>query len=240
MAQIFNTLQIIPIQYTQSQIYAIQRMKINKLEILNYHGYNYDLDMNALIDFFKSIGENNHEDCVTYARLISDITQMVCTIKNRDSCWLSVRARIPDDEYHIPRFHCDGVFFPLNRDETEMQKFILTIKGPGTLVTEPNKEIIKEFYELFRKTLDTQLEIETRKKYVKILNKGLIYQLTNNQGAIITTFKSGDPLHSTIHSEPDITHHSRLFISIVPGTNEQITDLKNRYLSNKKDYKKNI
>ena len=54
-----------------------------------------------------------------------------------------------------------------------------------------------------------------------------ILQLTNNQGAFMKTHEFvngiGNMIDTTIHSEPNITQ-PRLFISIVPGSADQINE----------------
>ena len=76
---------------------------------------------------------------------------------------------------------------------------------------------------------DQKLVIESKEKKVKLLNKSEKFQLTNNEGAIIIAHNNlkDDIMYRTIHSEPNITE-PRLFISILPGNIDEITELGTR------------
>lgn len=225
--RIFQDIQIVPIEYTIPQIYAIQRLNITKDDNFNYCGFGYDLDMERMIGWFDSIGTNSREDCGIYCRLISDIVQMACSQASCDSCWLTIRAKLPSDEFKVPRFHRDGMFYRLGSNQVQ-RKFLLTIKGPGTLVSEPNKETTDKFFDLLYDPVD-EFDIEKRKQLVEILGPDGPVQLTNNQGAwIITHQNNANRDRATIHSEPHITQ-PRLFLSILPGTNDEIESIRPRF-----------
>jgi hypothetical protein len=226
--QIFQDIQIVRIEYTIPQIYAIQRLNITRDDNFNYCGFDYDLDMERMIEWFDLIGSSSRDDSVIYSRLVVDIVQMACKQAGFDSCWLTIRSRLPTTEYKIPRFHRDGQFYKLGPNQIQ-RKFLLTIKGPGTLVSEPDKETIDEFFDVFYANQEKQIELDVREKLAQVLGPENIIQLTNNQGAWIITHQSNTKSdRATIHSEPDITH-PRLFLSILPGTNKQIESIRSRF-----------
>jgi len=225
-----SNIQIVPIEYSQYEIYAIHRLDIKETKTFEYFGYNNKLELefdqyDQLVDYFKSLGTNIDQDCITYSRLIFRLINLVRQIKSNTSCWLSIRSSIPnDDDYKIPRFHKDGKYYSTKENEI-VQKFILTIKGPGTLICEPTEQGQQKFDEVFYNTNNTFSDLEIREKLAHALIDEHIHQLTNNQGCFFTV---GSDLKSSIHSEPNITQ-PRLFISILPGTFEQIEELRIRW-----------
>lgn len=232
---LFQDIQIVPIEYSVPQIHAIQRLKIEKNSIFNHFGYTWDLAIDSLMKWFESIGSNTHEDIVIYSRLITDIVQMACSQasgqEGQEACWLTIRSRVPTDEYKVPRYHRDGSYYKVKPNQIQ-RKFLLTIKGPGTLVSEPTKQVADKFFDLFYDSVDG-FNIEKRKQLAKILENDKISppaQLTNNQGAWITTYKNilGSSDRATIHSEPNIIQ-PRLFLSVLPGSNEQIESIRSRF-----------
>jgi hypothetical protein len=217
-------MEIVPIEYTVPQIHAIQRLNITKTSHINYCGYTHSLDMDRIIEWFKSIGSNSEEDCVICSRLISDIVQMVCG--QADSCLLTIRSSVASDFFTVPRFHRDGKYYTIGPNQIQ-RKFILTIKGPGTLLSEPNEQITNSFFDVFYNPID-QMDENKRKQMAEILGPENIFQLTNNQGAWIITYQTNENIdRATIHSEPNITQ-PRLFFSVLPGTNEQIESIRSK------------
>ena len=71
------------------------------------------------------------------------------------------------------------------------------------------------------------IELLEREESSKIFSKKPI-KLTNNQGAVFITFYQKNNIDDitmrAIHSEPDI-NEQRLFISILPGTHNEINEL---------------
>lgn len=226
--RIFQDVQIVPIEYTIPQIYAIQRLNITHNDIFNYCGFFYNLDMERMIEWFGLIGRTTRDDCVIYSKLITDIVQMTCSQLKYDSCWLTIRSRIPSDEYKVPRFHRDGQFYKLDPNQIQ-RKFLLTIKGPGTLISEPDNQTTNKFFDLFYSNIEKQLDLGIREQLAQALGSENIIQLTNNQGAWIithqTNYKSD---RATIHSEPDITQ-PRLFLSVLPCSHKHIESIKSRF-----------
>jgi len=222
--QLFTNIQIVPIEYSQYEIYAIQRLNIKETKAFNHFGYNHNLQFDQLVDYFKSLSSNIYEDCIIYSRLIFNLINLVSQIKSNTSCWLVIRSSIPNDDFKIPRFHKDGTYYSTKENEI-VQKFILTIKGPGTLICEPSEQGQQKFDEVFYNTNNTFSDLEIREKLAHALIDEHIHQLTNNQGCFFTI---GSDLKSSIHSEPNITQ-PRLFISILPGTFEQIEELRIRW-----------
>jgi hypothetical protein len=189
--------------------------KINKQ--FRYFGQVTEINVENIDLFLRSIGTNNENDLINLKKIIIKLTKQICGAYGRESCWLAIRVTTPTDAFDIPRWHVDGNFFTKVGDEIQ-SKFVMVLKGPGTLFCNPDKKTREEF---FNAVLHTR-EIEERIKLQNILKKQKIIQLQNNQGAI---FLVGDRKISAIHSEPPITE-PRIFISILPGYDYQIDELK--------------
>jgi hypothetical protein len=226
MQRMFKTFSIVPIEYTIPQIYAIQRLNIVQSKQFIYSGLNFEYPVDRMIEFFKIVTSNTHEDCVIYTKLIYDMVELVANTKATNSCILILRLSLPSDEFKIPRFHYDGGFFSM-KGNTIQEKFLLTIKGPGSLLCEPSPENKKKFDEIFFSNMSTQSELDVRTKLYSVIKDDNILQLTNNQGAFMKTHEFvngiGNIFDTAIHSEPNITQ-SRLFISIVPGSADEINE----------------
>jgi hypothetical protein len=142
---------------------------------------------------------------------------------------IDIRFSLPTDEYNIPRWHYDGCFF-YKRDIIET-KFVVTLKGEGTMICESNENTRKEFFRLF-KSQEDRSEIKNR----EILNNFLhdsnakIIQVDERKGCL---FIVADEDMEAIHSEPNITR-DRIYISVVADGKKNIEDWYNRETEYKK------
>lgn len=203
---------------------SLKDINIENENTFNYYGYVDKLDSEKVNNFFVNIGQNDEERLIIIEKFIAKLTKKVCNEYNRDSVWLAIRVTLPDNEFDIPRWHIDGKFFENVNNEIQ-SKFIMTVKGPGTLFCDANKEVRKEFFENFK----GNHEISQRQKLDEILKSQKIIQLKNDQGAI---FLVGDINIAAIHSEPPFSE-PRIFLSILPGHKYQIDDWENRKIIKK-------
>ena len=143
-------------------------------------------------------------------------------------CWLTIRISKNKEnfkenklfDYDIHRWHIDGRYY---NNESIQYKFILSLKGPSTLIINPNNKIRKKFLQILDKDNDRiNIRLE-RNKIVK--NESIIKVKTLINGVI--TMSNNSNL-ATIHSEPPI-HEDRIFISILPMTIDEIDQLKLRW-----------
>ena len=152
--------------------------------------------------------------------------------------WMDIRVTQPDHDFDIPRWHKDGNFFLQGPIELHTSKFATVLKGPGTLLIKGTKKVNQIYNENLieqRKeyipTKDMKEQsIRINKKYRPILAKKLanekVIQVKNTQGVI---FFAGNPREkAALHSEPP-NDAPRLFISILPSTEANIKDLKERW-----------
>jgi hypothetical protein len=224
---------VMPIHYTQTEKSLISRFNIDITKRYNpdYIGHvNYFNPLETL----KMIGNNTEEDVQKMADIIKRLAQEVCNGYGRKYVWVSIRANNPIDIWDVPRWHTDGNFFINPKSRTKQQsKFITVLKGAGTLMIhpQPNNEIIEKIAKLWseiRNNYKEQMSIEFRKKYDAILVNENKKQLNNEQGLV---FMVGNRDRALIHSEPPM-REDRLFISILPGYEYEITELNKRWNKN--------
>ena len=159
---------------------------------------------------------------------------------SRKHFWLSIRITqntVP--QWIKPRWHRDGHFFD---DTTRSEiKFVTTLLGANTLIAPTENSIYSQFDNIIKEKRNEQ-DIYVKKhkldphsaiarEYYQQLNKKyntlfenipIDYQAIHNNTGIL--FASGTP-DAAIHSEP-MMDKPRIFISIVPGTEMEILQLK--------------
>lgn len=222
---------VMPIHYTQTEKSLISRFNIDITKRCNpdYIGHvNYFNPLETL----KMIGNNTEEDVQKMADIIKRLAQEVCNGYGRKYVCVSIRANNPHHFFDIPRWHIDGYFFRNPKSRTKQQsKFITVLKGAGTLMIhpQPKKEVIEKIEKLLsdlgNNNEEDQMSIKFRKKYDAILVNENKKQLNNEQGLVFMVDNRDRVL---IHSEPPM-REDRLFISILPGYEYEITELNKRW-----------
>ena len=200
----------------------LNEININIDNVFNYFGESKILDSNKLKDFLINIGNNNIKDINQLTQFIKKLVLKICNKFNNKFCWLTIRiSKNKDDkllDYDIPRWHIDGRYY---NSESIQYKFILTLKGPSTLIINPNNKIRKTFLQFFDNDI-----INTRLGRNKIVKNESIIKVKTLINGLITM--SNNSNLATIHSEPPI-HEDRIFISILPMTLDEINQLKLRW-----------
>ena len=221
---------IIKLNIDDNIINILNEINININNIFDYFGESKLLDSNKLKDFLINIGNNNIKDINQLTKFIKKLLLKICNKFNKNFCWLTIRIsknkKIFKEnkllDYDIPRWHIDGKYY---NSESIQYKFILTLKGPSTLIINPNNKIRNKFLQILDKDNDIINVRLERNKIVK--NESIIKVKTLINGVI--TMSNNSNL-ATIHSEPPI-HEDRIFISILPMTIDEIDQLKLRWNS---------
>ena len=226
--------EIYKIKYSKKEIDTIKNFNLNtENDTFDHYG---DLKSLDIFDFIQSIGENNKEAVSIIEKLIKKICKVTIAGFNKKYFWISIRFSNPNTLFDIPRWHRDGKYFMDSQDE--QAKFIITLKGPGTLLIEKNidaKNILDEHDKTLHNkisnlSVDEKIKIitsdENKKELDEKLNSFNKVQLSNDEALIFYS-------NSLIHSEPKIDKQ-RIFISILPGEKTQIETLKNRFNKNQK------
>lgn len=196
---------------------------INNFDIQNNLDYEYfgNNQIDTLNKFLKKVGKNTKENINNFEKIILNIINIVLTGYNLNYFCLFIRTYIKETINYIPRWHKDDNLF------INQSKFITVLKGPGTLFISNNQNANNIFINLENNVIKSDSIIiydnynEHMNEKLKLFNQ---FQLNNNQAII---FFMGD--NCPIHSEPNIINN-RFFISIIPGTENQINDLKKKYI----------
>lgn len=228
---------VFKIHYTKKDLECIAKIDISKGKVYSHFGDIADCNPEK---FFKEIGNNNDSKNIeTLCKIISKLAKAVCKGYETKHAWIDIRVTKPNNDYDIPRWHMDGNFFmdtPEDRKQIQ-SKFVTVLRGDGTLMVSATKKEKEEWQRIMRanspKTQeeaekfykDEQKQMELRMKTNKVFENKKVKQLKNDEGLI---FIVGNLDKALIHSEPPM-HSFRIFISILPGTGEQIAGLKKRW-----------
>ena len=170
---------------------------------------------------------------------VRNILKIVLDGYNKKHFWLLISLTYKDPSFDITRWHTDGKHFARYNDEVQ-SKFIMVLQGEHTQLLKETEEESKFFLESKDKETDeirgkeynTPEWKEIWMKYRNILNDKFknsnIVQPSNSQGFIFLTNPGNFFKHGAIHSEPK-KYNYRMFISILPGSEEEINNRKQMY-----------
>jgi len=249
-----STHQIFDIKYNKKEKTVIQNFSIENHSGFTFKGNLQELiKENNLQTFLESIGSNNKENIIILQKIIYKVIKKVLLGVSLDYFWLIIRISadprracpgsgdaggwslrktpLPHNILKKQRWHYDGLYFPKNPKSLQT-KFITVLRGPGTLFIQNQDKALKIFNKIDKKRIsemNQELNFEKKMKideqYMPVFEKELEQfeksQLNNNQGLLF--MKNNNK--RLIHSEPSIDE-SRIFISIVPGTKENIEEIK--------------
>ena len=173
---------------------------------------------NELPEFLSKTTDANEKEIEIITNLVDRLSSNVVDSVSGESAWVALRTSVENSAFDLRRWHIDGPFFGLfETDPVFTAKFATTLKGDTTL-----------FYPLPEDMRDNFCETQNDRPFWHAkLDDSLIIRAKIGQGAF---FVVGDPERNAVHSEPKITQ-DRIFLSVVPGTQEQITELERVWVS---------
>jgi len=224
------------LNFTDHEIKCIKSFNISKTKSYDYMGNKND--MKNINIFLSKIGINNKDSITILEKIIMKILDNVLSAFDTDYYWISIRITLPNNDFNIPRWHKDGIFF-INYKTTKSPKFATVLKGPGTLLIKNTKKVNQIYNDIEQQINDDLNKLKNRTKYNHIqisykyrpilaeaLKNSKVIQPTNNECVIfhpqINSLNEG-----AIHSEPKMDS-PRLFISILPGSKKDIYELNER------------
>lgn len=167
----------------------------------------------ALLPYLNSLGDNATSTLETLAATYTTLAKQVTALFDTEHAWVEIKTFFPNDTFLIPRWHTDNKFFVPHT----AYKLVWAAKGAQTLFGYTNNA--DEFSRLTALEIaaghGTRGNIEARKE----LNSIVTELLTREEGQAVL-YQSGGPT-PVVHSEPPI-NESRIFIAIVPGTEDEI------------------
>jgi hypothetical protein len=223
------------IAYTKKELKYIDNFIISNRSSFNFYGDKDNFSDDKLNTFLTNIGPN--DDISILNNIINKLINKITKAYNTNYIWITIRITLPNHIFDIKRWHKDGPFFT-NPERINQTKFVTVLKGPGTLFHTKSK-LIDELYGKYRlkkfaeydklniiNTIDQTIEMKYRKIFISKFKHIKYKQLKNNQGLIFITGNNyNDVKDGLLHSEPK-ADEPRFFISILPGTKEEITKLK--------------
>lgn len=169
--------------------------------------------------FIESLG-NTKEEAQLAARVVSRMLEQTLKDFGAESAWVAVRATLPNDDFDIPRWHQDGIFF--ESENGEQKKVAAVLKGASTLFNGTGGKLRDAFRKAARSRKNDSAE--TRIELSLLLDQSLTEQAKAGEGSVFVTGSD----RAGVHSEPAMKE-ARIFFSILPGSKEQIEELRERW-----------
>lgn len=213
----------------QEDIDCFKKLKIKST--ITYDSYDNYGDLAKLecgLKVFLQSLSNENEILEKASKLIMKIVTQTLIGCEQESAWVSLRASTKTDEFDLPRWHTDGYFYnPFFAEQNKEQyKIVLALKGPGTLLypqvlfNNLPSTIQKDFHLLSMS--EEAFTKDNRMALAKMLDMSNAVSAKLNYATIFIVGAD----YAAIHSEP-LTHEDRFFLSILPGSKEQILELYN-------------
>ena len=184
-----------------------------------------------LQEYLNQIGNNTESNIGCVAGLIVRIHHGMIGGFDEVSAWTMVRVIMPTEDFNIQRWHADGSYF---KSSKKVYKLVMSLLGPQTLFGRINnlekyKSLTKESGKNVQDNiLDNnnpnkfkEEDLRIRKELLKIVEP--IKSCEKRNAGI---YLVGDD-NAVVHSEPKIDT-PRLFISVLPGSKEQINEWRDR------------
>lgn len=167
---------------------------------------------NQLVEALNEIGNDQTDLVEAAAKELVELTYRVLEAEGYQNGIVMFRAFTPNQLFKIPRWHMDGNFFkPYGQNPP---KFVITLKGPGTLFQPSN---CQRDYLLN----DLKQPEQDRQKVALRFSKEATIQTKTFEGAF---FVVGND-HAAVHSEPSI-NEQRIFMSVMGATDEQVIEMR--------------
>lgn len=211
-----NSFAYYDLQLSDQEIKILKSLKINTTDEYNNYG-----NLNALEPevrkFIQSLSPKNKTTAEAASQIIVQIVNDIVQASGQETAWIAVRSFTSTSEYDVPRWHTDGYYYEPRRGNP--YKFALTLKGESTLFYRLPATERDAFSALQRK--GTEQNQYNRHALADLLGRSpeALSITKPNQGAV---FIVGSDI-AAVHSEPPI-HEERLFLSVLPGSREQIKE----------------
>ena len=212
------------------EIYLLESLIIDepiddKPIVLNYYGDLEQFESQVAV-FLQSFG-NSQVDSEVAAQIIYKIVKNCCASMGVNEAWVAIRAFKKNHLYDVARWHIDSERLYTPQRGAILYKIACAFKGDGTLFCDVSDKVRTKYLTMrsqsYVKTKGTREQAAAliRGDIAKLLKGYKVTSASKGQGAI---FIMGDEKTGAIHSEP-VMDKDRIFMSIIPGTHEQIQDL---------------
>ena len=225
---------IFKLDYTKEELDCLSSLNIIKEDIFKHMG---SIDtMTDIHKFLKKCINNDKKQISMLETIIMRLLMLVLKSFKTKYYWMDIRITLPNNKFDIPRWHKDGRYF--RKSDKQSPKFGTTLVGPGTLFIKNTKKISKlhnyirdlifnDVNKLENKSNSEMVNIHNKYRpfFAKELKKMKIIQVKNNEGVIFYPQLLLNSTEGALHSEPKM-NTPRIFISILPGNETDINELK--------------
>lgn len=223
----------VDLQLSPEEKKVLQDLKIGAEGVIGNFLYwgsvdNETLPLN-LKSYIGTIGENNDINADVISKLIIRIAKHVTQYFNTEFAWIETKTFLANDTFIVPRWHIDNKFFKPHT----VHKLVWAVKGSQTRfgITENPMEFSGLTALEIQARHGTDENIRIRKELDQIVNE---VKISEKEAAVLYRSAGENPV---IHSEPHMSEN-RLFLGIVPGTREEISEWYER--KRQKDIKKGV
>ncbi len=172
--------------------------------------------------FLKKVGPNEEGAIEKASKIIERMVSQLVVASGQEAAHICMRATVPSPAFDTLRWHVDGYYY---EPRTHQYKFVVSLKGPPTLFYKPSLSTREKFLTLLNEDISYQMDAKKRQILADLLNDpSQRFQAESTQGS---AFVVGDEAVAAVHSEPPMPVE-RLFISVIPGTKEQIAEWQRR------------
>jgi len=226
------------IKLTPEQINSIKEVKIEKeLDQFNYYGPVNEKLVEKLTIHLSQLEGNTEEVIRTVSKIITKVAENTQKEFRQESTWVMVRVFLLNQEFEIPRWHQDGRYVTSNYQDNDGHKktgkLVFTVKGAPTRfaeITDQGKwDKLKKEEQINTKTnyphnrqTYHQEDMRIRKEFVTTVNET---EPISKDQAVLYRVGGSD---AKAHSEPPM-NEPRIFMSVVPGSTEDIEKFRERY-----------
>jgi hypothetical protein len=209
-----RTFSFVDLGLAKQDLELINGFKVESSAQYNCFG-NLGLLQDELPVFLRRIGTNDEQLIQKITQIIFEVASRVRLASDKETAWVCVRASTSSPMFDMSRWHWDGYYyFPYSGFAF---KFAMVLKGNPTLFCQVTNDL--------RKTV--QIHFNDREFLSNLLDKSFIESPHMGQGAF---FIVGDKNSAAVHSEPKMDGE-RLFLSVLPGNENEISELKARWNS---------
>ncbi len=173
-----------------------------------------------LNSFLADIGENPEERVAEVAGLIARIGEGLTKATDAEAVWYEIRSMMPNDYFVTPRWHTDAKFF----NPLKAHKLVYAVKGRQTRfgVTTDQDRFVQLSIAENNEQHGSPEDIRIREDLDSIVTE---FDPGAEGGDAPLYLVTGD--EAVIHSEP-VIDRPRLFMSIIPGTEDEIAEMRHR------------
>jgi hypothetical protein len=224
-----NSLVVCDLSLSQEECDALSTLQIQQDKTFSFFGSIEDLDPTKIEEFLREVSGGEQAGSSIVSQLVSMLANNAVQLVGNDSAWVDLRAGSdPEPYFDIPRWHQDGTFFSPSPQEG-YYKFATALKGATTrfarirdldrykILQAEYGRIVERLFGLDQKGEANTVRLELDSVVEEIDTKEL-------RGAFFLVANE----NACAHSEP-IIDEPRLFMSVLPGTLDQIESLRKRW-----------